>query len=98
MPVMSATFFMAVQGQGSCGWAACRSPVRRRRRVESERVHLLPAPAVGAHVVEIAARLPAELAARERGVGIARGHVARATRGDLVGDGTPAGALVGGQD
>ena len=52
-------------------------------------VHGLPAPDVGAHVVDAVRGLPAELAERLARVGRELCDVAGAARRDLVWDGTP---------
>ena len=59
------------------------------------RVLRLPAPSVGAHAVEVVLRDPAQLVARLVAGRVVHGHVARATRLDLVGQLASAGALEG---
>ena len=61
--------------------------------VEAARVHGLPAPDVGAHVVDAVRGPPAELAERLAGVGRELGDIAGAPRRDLVRDGAPGGLL-----
>ena len=78
-----------------------RRPFRQGRKGRHILISMIPvlreAPAVAAHVVDIAGRAPAQQGCGLLGIGIAQGDVACAAGADLVGNGA-AGSLFEGLD
>ncbi len=62
-----------------------KSPRRLLRALglKAHRILLLPVPQVPAHVLHVLGRLPAHLLEGERGLRVARGHIARPPRAIL---------------
>src|SRR5689334_19236536 len=70
-------------------------PLFARRLYVAVRVLRLPAPGIAAHGIDLELGAPLEHRARARGVGVARGDIARSARQHLVGNRATAGSLEG---